>query len=379
MIYSAPYILLIGFYGFMAWWFYSTDTKKSHMWNIIICLVVSLLFWGFRGFIFYDWMSYYPAFTSLNTQDIANSKIWSMEPGFALLMTISKLIYDDYHFFVFICSAINLGLLSRFIFKHIDNFPFGLFICTCIVGFYLFTDLMRNAISIFIFINAVDYIWERKPLKYYALCLLSITFHYSAILYLPLYFFAHKKINKWIYSLVFFIGCTIFVFNIPILSSTVEFIVSMISPEIEEKIHFYITEIANKKPGINFVFFEYILTASLAIFYMNKLRSVRKSANVYINCLLLFFVMTFYLHEFVTLSFRLSLLFACGYWIIWNDILKCIIYKNNKKIFVIFIFAYCLLRIYGHTRNRLADYNNIIFDSETYQQRQSIFNKNFKE
>ncbi|MCI5817425.1 MAG: EpsG family protein [Paraprevotella sp.] len=379
MNFSAPYILLLGFYGFMAWWYHASKSSKSHTWNVIACMVVTLLFWGFRGFIFYDWMSYYPLFQEINIKDISNSNIWSIEPGFALLMIACKITFNNFHFFVFICTTINCILLMRYIIKHVENFPFGIFIYTCIAGIFLFTDLMRNALSIFIFINGIDYISKRKSKKYFLVCTLAMTFHYSSIFFFPLYFFANRKISKWLFAVIFFVGCLIYATQITILSSSIETIVGFINPDIEEKIHFYITEIANNRPGLNIVFFERIFTSIMVICYLDKLRSLRKDANIYINFLLLFMCMNLYLHEFVTMSFRLSLLFGVGYLIIWNDLVKCINIENNKKMFVIFIFAYCFLRLYGHTRNVLANYDNILFEYKTYQQKQSIFNKNFKE
>lgn len=379
MIYSVPYILLIALYGFMAWWYDTTKVMNNRTWNIAICMGATLLFWGFRGFVFYDWMGYYPWFLELNLEDPFSSVIWGKEPGFALLMTISKALFNNYHFFVFLCSAINLALLSRFILKHISNFPLGMFICTCICGIFLFTDLMRNAIAIFAFINGIDYIAQRKPLKYFAVCLVAISFHYSSAIYILLYFFAHRRIRKWVFAVVFFAGCAVFALKIPLLSDTLVTVVSLISPELEEMIHFYLTEIANKAPGLNFVFFERVFTGILVICYMDKLRSLRHDADVYINSMLIFMGVNFYLHEFVTFSFRLSLLFSFGYWTIWPDLIKCFSHENNKKLFVIFILGYCFLRTYGHTRNVLAHYDNILFETDTFEQRQSIFNKNYED
>ena len=95
MNFSTPYILLLGFYGFMAWWYHASKSSKNHTWNVIACMVVTLLFWGFRGFIFYDWMSYYPLFQEINIKDISNSNIWSIEPGFALLMIACKITFNN--------------------------------------------------------------------------------------------------------------------------------------------------------------------------------------------------------------------------------------------------------------------------------------------
>lgn len=375
MIFSIPYILLITFYGFMAWWYQSAHAIKAHMLNIIVCLTVTLVFWGFRGFCFYDWVSYYPIYN-----DIKNSYSFSLtfEPGFTFLMIVCKAIYNNWHFFVFICTCINLTLLTRFLYRHTDNLPLGLMFFTAMGGLFFMTDLMRNSIAFFIFINSLGYIRERNCLKYMVSCVLAISFHYSAILYIPLYFFLNRKISKWIFAGLFFIGCIIFAFHIPIFANSLSLIIGIINPDLELKVRFYLLEIANKTPGLDIVFFERLFTGIMVFCFIEKLRALRKDANIFINCILLYFVFSFYFGEFVTLSTRMALLFVCGYWIVWIDLIKCFSISNNRRLYILIISVYCVLRMIGLTKSVLANYDNILINSESYQTRQLIFNKNFK-
>lgn len=376
MIYAIPYLLLVVFYGAMALWSEQGKMPRTRVLCVAICFFVTLVFWGFRGFCFYDWMSYYPTYLNLDISQTA-SNITSIEPGFCLLMTLCKLIYDDYIFFAFVCSLINLLLLSRFLLKHVDNYPLALLVCTIFGCFLLFTDLMRNALAVFVFINAIDYIRDRKPVRYFLLVALSVSFHYSALLFIPLYFFAARRIKKWVFASVFFSGVVIYVLNISLFSELSTFLLGFVNPDLEGKVRYYLEEVAAKSPGLNFVFFEQVFTGVLVILFMDKLRTLRQDADIYINCILLFFVMTFFLHEFVTLSSRMAILFGVGYWVIWTDLLSCFEIKNNRRLFVFFICAYCFLRVLGHTGNALAEYDNVLFDAESYQTRQSLFNKKF--
>lgn len=378
MIYSVPYLLLISFYGVMALWYNQTKDIDSRPMNVSLCMLVTLLFWGFRGFCFYDWMSYYPMFQSAGIENFSHN-ITYMEPGFCLLITACKEIYDSYIFFAFVCSLINVILLSNFLIKHTDNYPLALLICTIFGCFFLFTDLMRNALAVFIFINAIDYLAEKKKWKYFLMVLLALSFHYSAILYLPLYFFARKRTKKWVFAVVFFAGVIIYALHISLFVNLSTFLLGLVNSDLEEKVRYYLNETAAKSPGINFVFLEQVLTGVLVLCYMDKLREIRKNADIYINCILLFFVMTFMLHEFVTLSVRMSILFGVGYWIIWIDLLKCFKFTNNRRLFILFMCVYCFLRVLGHTRNPLAEYNNVLINNESYQNRMLMFHKNFKE
>lgn len=377
MIYSVPYLLLIGFYGFMALWYNQTRNIESRPWNVLLCFVVTLLFWGFRGFCFYDWMSYYPMFLHLDVSDLAYN-ITQVEPGFCLLMTLCKCVSNSYVFFAFVCTFINLLLLSRFLLKHNDNYPLSLLVCTVFGCFLYFTDLMRNSIAVFLFINAIDYMRERKPLKYFLVVAVSISFHYSAVLFVPLYFYAHRKVNKWIFGSIFYVGVALYVLHVSLFTNLSTILLEIVNPDLEEKVRVYLDEVTSKSGGINFVFLEQVLTGTLVLCYMDKLREVRKDADIYINCILMFFVMTFFLHEFDVLSGRMAILFGVGYWVLWIDLLKCFKFQNNRWLFILFICVYSFLRIWGHTRNPLAEYNNMLINNETYQARMSMFNKNFK-
>lgn len=379
MEYAIPYIILIGSYGLMALWYRKSKRQKDRIFCIVISLSVTLIFWGFRGFCFYDWMSYYPMYLELDVNSLANSGIGKVEPSFILLMTACKAFYNNYQFFVFVCSSINLTLLSRFLIRNTDNLPLGLMVCTVFGGLFLMTDLMRNAIATLIFINALIYIKEKKFIKYIILCLISISFHYSAILYIPAYFLLYHKTKKWVFATIFYVGCIVFALHIPIFTTSISLVLSFINPELEEKLRFYLLEVANKAPGIDIVFIERFITGTLVLCYMDKLRNIREDADLYINSILAYFFLTFYFGEFVTLSMRLALLFVCGYWIIWIDLIKCFSISNNRKLFIFFIGAYCMVRTLGLTKSVLANYDNILFNSETYQIRKSIFNKNYKD
>lgn len=376
MIFSIPYLLLVTFYGLMALWYKQTKKNETRSWNIALCILVTLLFWGFRGFCFYDWMSYYPMFLNSRIENLSDN-LTKCEPGFCLLMSICKEVCDSYTFFAFACTAINVTLLSRFLIKHTDNYPLSLLISTVFGCFFLFTDLMRNAIAIFIFINAIDFMAERKCAKYFTLVIFSMSFHYSAILFLPLYFFACKKTSKKVFGILFFIGIFMYALHISLFTNLSSFILGFINSELEGKVHYYLEETTSTSK-LNFVFMEQFVTGTLVLCYMDKLREIRKNANIYINCILMFFILTFYLHEFVTLSVRLAILFGVGYWIIWTDLIKCFKYTSNRRLFLAFICIYCFLRILGHTSNALANYDNVLFGAESYQQRESMFNKIFK-
>ena len=192
MVYSISYLLLLFILGILADFFRKSDEVTRQKINII-CIALFILFFGFRGFVGDDWINYYPAFEELSFANLADFFYSfdesTFEPGFVLLMLLCKSTINNYHFLVLVCTLINCFLLFRFIFRNIKNTPLALIVFLCMGGLIMEINLLRNSISILLFVNSLDYIQERKPLKFYMMNLLGLTFHVTSIIYFPLYFF----------------------------------------------------------------------------------------------------------------------------------------------------------------------------------------------
>ena len=130
-------------------------------------------------------------------------------------------------------------------------------------------------------------------------------------------------------------------------------------------------------PGVGFQisigYLERLLTGILVLIYYNKLHDIRKDADLFINALLIYFALFFFLSEFRVLSVRFSYLFAFGYWVIWLDLIKCFAVQNNRRLFVCFLFIYSMLKIYQSTNNVIYRYDNVIFSTESYNLRRITF------
>ena len=219
-MYSVAYIILFLLYAVMALLYrYASDYGKT--WIKATSILVFVLFFGFRGFIGDDWLIYYPVFDDMYSDNAINIFAFiamsDLEPGFSFLQAVCKLIYPDYHFFIFVCCLLQCALLYNFFRKRIDNLPLVFMIFVSMSGYGLEINLLRNSISLFICLNALDYLKERKPLPYFGLCLLAMTIHVSSVIFIPLYFFLHKRLPRLVY-----IG--IFVFSAVFLLAQVNFI-----------------------------------------------------------------------------------------------------------------------------------------------------------
>ena len=374
-----PYVLLIVFLGICALLYDNQKSITIKRRAIFASISVFFIFFAFRGFILSDWIIYYKYFQNCNWYDVTEYKIGSelhWEPGFTILNIICKSIYNNYFFLQFIVCIIDTVLLLNFFRKYIKNIPLALMLYITFEGLVISTNLLRNSIAICIFLNSLTYIKERKPIHYFSLCLLALSFHTSSLVYFPLYFFFHKKANKWLY-LGIFIACNIIYLGHISVFLTIASILG-IDQQFAMRVKAY-TEVFNESTGISIGYLERLMTGILVFLYYNKLEDIRKKNAIIINGLIGYFVMYFFLSEFSVMSKRFATLFAYGYWIIWIDLIKCFAIRNNKRLFECFIFIYCVFRMIGSAYLPDFQYDNLIFGIKSYQERLYIHNKTFKE
>ena len=381
MSFALPYILLVGIYGGLGFWFEKTANPIVRRRLIAFSIGIFVFFFGFRGFCFYDWNSYYPVFQHYTLRDLFSLSVedWPFEPGFTVLMLVSKSVFNNYHFFVFVCTLIDTVLLMRFLRRRVSNIPLALMVCISMNGLILFTDLMRNSITILVFANAIELIERRRLIPYILLCIVSAAFHISALFYIPLYFFIHRRLNKWIYLGIFAAGNIIFLFHIPVFLTLVGFVASFISPALQYKISQYTEMISGASFGLSIGYLERLFTGVIVFCYLNKLRNMREHNDIFINSLLLYLSLFFFFSEFKTIGLRFSNLFSYAYWIIWLDLIRCFAIENNRRLYLAFITLYCLFKMYGSTNTVIARYDNVLFGAEPYHIREYIYNKNYND
>ena len=245
-------------------------------------------------------------------------------------------------------------------------------------GFGMETNLMRNAIAILLFVNALEFIEQRRALPYFSICFLALTFHLSSVFYFPLYFFFHKPCKKWIFITIFIIGNFILLAHIKLFTPILGAITGT-GGKAENVMNAYSDTYGDLGFKISIGYLERLLTGILIICYYDKLIKVRKENIIFVNAFLAYISMTFFLSEMTVVSERMSGLFIFAYWILWPDLLMCMNIKNNRKLFMSFVFIYCIMKMIGMTKEKILEYDNLLFGGKSYNERLYIFNKNFEE
>ncbi len=382
MIHALPYILLVIFYGILSILFHQTEDKQRRNYIKVACVGVFVFFFGFRGFIFYDWASYYPlfnAFPDFSTLLSTPLSKWGTEPAFVLLGVFCKTLYPNYHFFVLICCSINLVLLWMFFKRYSDNIPLSFMLFLAFNGVMISTDLMRNSISILLFANSVRYIEDRKALPFFIINIIGLMFHKTSLLFLPTYFFLHYRFNKWILVIIFVVANAMFLMHIPILKTIINFLSDYVGSSTAFWMTMYTKMDLDAGFGIGFGYLERLMTGILTLCYLNRIRTLRPKSDIFINSVILYIIIFIIFNEFRQVSVRLSNLFSFGYWILWADLIKCFTIRNNRLLFIAFVGIYCVMKVYGNCNYALADYENILTGARPFNERLIFFRQHFSD
>ena len=378
MSFCIPYVLFIVALGALAFVHDNVQEDVQKLRISIFAVAIFVFFFGFRGYIMSDWLNYYPYFYECDLSNViyftTKDGGW-IEPGYTVLNLVCKFIFPDYQFFVLVCCLLQLVLLLRFFRGRISNIPMALMVYVVFEGLDITVNLMRNSFAILLFMNSIPYLLRRKPIHYFSLCLLALSFHISAIIYFPLYFFFHKTVNKWIYIGVFVVSNLIFLFHIPIIVQMLTLV--GIDESLTMRVRAY-TEIYDQSKALSIGYLERLLTGLLVFLYYNELKIIRKENCVFINAVIAYLTFFLVFSEFSILSKRIATLFAFGYWIVWIDLIRCFFYENNRKLFTAFVFVYCVLRIGSSTRLPDFKYDNWFFGMESYQERMYYHNKTYE-
>jgi hypothetical protein len=354
--------------------------EDKNLCNCIVAISIGVffVFFAFRGYVYTDWASYSEAYKNVSWNDIlsiTSNKQTAVirEPGYTLLMCICRIFSDEYAFLVVVITTIDTLLLIRFL-KHWDirNVPFVLMLFVAFQGVTIVFNLLRNQIAIFIFINLIEYILEKKTLKYYLGCLIALCFHSSSLLYFPLYFFVCRKLNKWLFVLAFFLFFSFFMSHISLASIAINFL--NIGGVISEKILAY-TEMFGDERILSITgTIEKISLVGLTFLFYEELTKKKRNI-ILINCLLINYFFYYMFAEFQMMSYRMFLLFEFPYWVLWIEILNLVKIPNNKRLVALFIFTLCFYIQINDYIEPIQEYDNLLLGGKSQAERLRIREK----
>lgn len=346
----------------------------------IFSLFLLILFFGLRGYIGYDWYSYKPNFDKVvslielfkgNTQMLHSG----YELGFQLYTSLIKTFTGNYFVYNFINSSVDFIILY-FVIKRFSKAPMlSLLLFFGVYGVALEIDMIRNVKSIMLFLISIKYIEERNILKFGALNILGILFHYSSILYLPMYFILNIKWNKKFILFLFILGNIYYLSDIRIVMRIIKEYNTLLPTGLGAKLSGYFSIIPLDFPlGFSFYYFERVIIFLLCWFVGDSFKN-KNYGNIMLNSLYISVFFFLYLSEFSIVAMRFGLLFVYSYWFIIPMLLE--IYPKLPIFVVAFIISIFRLdnQINFIGNKEVYSYQNIFINSESEEiQRKKVEN-----
>lgn len=178
--------------------FNPTQGKDNRIYFFIIFLILFCISTFRRFDVGNDTLEYFRVFNLINRQNSLTSAfaVSRYEKGFVFLNYVIGKMNFGFTFLLGTVTSFYLFSVFRFINKYSNNIGLAVLLFFSFSMFYDVLNIMRQCISVGFFLFAIDYLIERKPLRYFAIVFLSILFQKISILLLFIYFIPKANFNK---------------------------------------------------------------------------------------------------------------------------------------------------------------------------------------
>ncbi len=374
-MYSLPYIIFVVIFSLLAYLsFQYRSVEKS---NYYILFLLYLFFLGFRGYVGSDFFMYYEVFQNLPVFDGK----WSyqllsdvtIEKGFLLYMTLVKSIFNDYSFFVFANTFINIICILVFLRRYSSNVALSLIVFLEIGGLIFETDVLRNMKSVLLFILSIKYIEQRRLLPFLAFNLIGFSMHSSAIIYLPMYWLINRPIGLKTFWVLFVLGNIVYLGKIHILSIAVTPFLSLLGGRFELLSNNYLDTGIVSDYGFTMGFFLRITVALMISYYYERIKALHSYNIIFINCIFIYLLLFCYFSEIRILAIRMTNLFFFSYAVIIPQFVYLFRIRSNQIIYIGIVCLISILKVNGKINTPIYEYDSVLFEhKDAYERKINI-------
>lgn len=363
-IYSIPYIFVLSLYILMS----LIPQKKT---QYLLCGIVFLFFFGLKGFVGWDWYSYYSIYEY--DPNIIIEK-YEYEPLFGFLMCICKSIGLNYFGFSFISTFIDYILLHLIFNQYLRKYYTWGFFFFIVFSLGYEINAIRNAKSLLLFVYTLKYIYSRNTIKFFILNLIGLGFHASAILFFPLYFILNKEFNRKILLILFVVGNFLFLLQIGISKMILIPMLNVFGEAYSVMITNYLeSDNFSMNYGISVGLIERILLFIIIYKYEQKLKSLNKYNAIFINSGYIYLLLMTFCSDFSIFIDRVAALFRYFYWLLLPSVLFVPRLISYRKYILVFYILFSFVRTISSTNLILYDYDNILTGISSYNERKNTW------
>lgn len=348
MVYLLVFTLLL--WGFFYHDICNVQKRKNYLYWITVGLLWAISAFSYR--LGSDTINYMYEF-SYETKtlfDLTSNDVFgdiNRQPGWVLLMSLSKTVSSSFTFFKIIYAALLNLAVARFIYRNCTYKFTILLLYFSFIYFTLNFEVLREGLAISFFLFAVKYFFSKKWLKYYLFILIAISFHISAIPLLLLPILGIIKDSKFKIVITFFL-CVIII----ILTDRVQglFYNLLMFEAIGGKAFTYFssdtygTSIVSISNIIN-----YILNILIPLVVLYRAIKVKDGICKY-SSMIIFYVLIYSLSLQLPIFYRFNNYFNLFYIIIYVEffnfrlLFHSLSVRSKKIIGVIGVFAFCTLK-----------------------------------
>lgn len=311
-------------------------------------LVILLLFFiaAFRYETGMDWLEYQDRFKSIPTFKSIHKisdLFGELDFGYHLLCTVLKSLGGGIQTVFFFMQLFGSVLLWKSIKKYSNQKTASVLVYFSLLFFLLDLNLMRQMLAVNIFFYSISYIYDKQMWKYFGFILLAFAFHWSAILFLPLYFILnHSYSSRFLYIIV--LGFILF-FLFQIRTGDLLYTITksiLGTSAITNKVNYYTTTyLFSTNRTLSIGFFLNIFIFIVTMTNRKKLESSIKYFNLLLNLMILQLFFYLVTYEYIELSGRLRFYTLISYVVIIPGFIHIYHYLFNRIIVIIFIILYC--------------------------------------
>ncbi|BDU23578.1 hypothetical protein FLGSB24_03220 [Flavobacterium sp. GSB-24] len=311
-------------------------------------IIVLALFAGFRGQIDNDYNSYLAMFEMIKkpSEYFTDYSTFSyLEPFYYLIPAVYKLLPFDSYVLLFVFFAfLGVGFKLLSIWKLSDNI--GLAVITYFSFFFLLHEMtqIRIGIASGIMLISISMIKERKIFLFVMTILFATCFHYTSLLFLPIYFLDSEKINKKLWTGILTVPFILYVLKIDFIQ-----LISILSFGIfAEKLTVYqsmfeLGQFSDKVNILNVRILLQIFLTSLFLYYADFLQSKNKYAVLLLKLSVLSLTFFILFASLPVFAFRFQELFGVVQIVLYPFIFYIVKEKYIGIFVVIFLALLTLL------------------------------------
>ena len=210
-----------------------------------------------------------------------------------------------FYFVLFFHIWITLRVLKKVFFLNKAHLPYSLILY--LSNFYILFGMIqiRASIALSLFYYAIIF-YQNKPYRYIITILLACLFHYSALIFFPIYFLIKIKPNKYIILSLITLG---FVVNNLVFDFLSFFIDLLPISDVQNKLLTYSLESRAEQFAINLMgpyIISKLLLGLLVLTLMNKGMLINQLKRTFIMLYFTGIIIYIYLSPFPELAVRLS-------------------------------------------------------------------------